>query len=437
MSSPLKTVLPLLLGVSPLLIAAAPAPTATQFTCGLDPAEPDARTEAELTASIAESPTQTAQQRLIAHPIVTSLQALVTSEQEWNSFLAQAVDAARGYWRENPNYSLQFATEAAEQARCMALNGELSDELAKENAGLKGFAKETPQGDVIVPPSEIADDLPIVEPAAGGAPPAERVEPTSVEAEPTEAEPTEAEPANLEAESAAESVLPVEAAAPTPTLPSGSTLVPAPPFVDAIAAPNTDPNNYIPSSQSPTPFDGTMPDSLQALPDGSYRYISGRYENRAYSDDVLRASGRSIFLLTKTGNGVVGRLMPQLGEPGVCVDGTLSGNTILGTAYTETAAEAVTATEAVNKEAAESTGEYVALGETGLQVRAGVTLGEQTLYSDALLNLDDFSRINAGSAIAPTACLSIPTMPTEPQAPTEGTIEASDTAENRASLPAQ
>lgn len=394
MSSSFKFVLPLLLGTSPLLLAAGqPAANYTSLSCGLDVAAE--RSDATLTATYRE-PDVTAEvaARPIAHPIVTSLRALVTSENEWSSFLDRAVATATGYWRENPDYSMQFATEAANEIanrpECMAQNPAVKSTVVEGTAN-----KEEPGAGAAKPTGEVVDEIPVLEPATGEVLPAQRVEP--IGADIVTPAPQTAEPQAVESQS--------------PAFAPASTLVPAPPAVDPTAVPNVDPNNFTPNSQVATPFDGTVPDSLGNLPDGSYRYLQGRFENLPYSDDVLRASGRSIFLLTKTGNEVVGRLTPRLGEAGVCIDGELNGDIVMGTAYSEVAIIA----DAVEVDAAEVDTAEVDAAEkaatpfdtfdsSALEVNGRVAAGEQTVAANVSLNLDEFSRINAGSVIAPTTC---------------------------------
>ena len=169
------------------------------------------------------------------------------------------------------------------------------------------------------------------------------------------------------------------------------------------ANPLRDPNNFTPEAFAPTPFDGSRTASLESLPDGSYRYLAGSFETRAYSDAVLVENGGSIFLLTKVGNQVTGNLMPRLGLPGICVTGTLSGDVITGAAYPGDTAD-------VAQESAREIGDaYDPYGSGALQIRQSQTVGDRTYYAGALLDLSNFSRINAGTALAPTAC-EVPTV---------------------------
>ena len=167
-----------------------------------------------------------------------------------------------------------------------------------------------------------------------------------------------------------------------------------------LAIPTLDPGNFTPTDDAPTPFDGSVVPTLESLPDGSYRYLAGDFEYGSYTNEQLAANGGAVFLLTKAGNKVTGSLSDTFGAPGICVTGTLSGNTITGAAYPNTTDETNTP-EAVGES-------FVSYGSGGLQVRLPQTVGDRTYYPSALLDLTNFSRINAGTALAPTDCV-VPT----------------------------
>ena len=159
-----------------------------------------------------------------------------------------------------------------------------------------------------------------------------------------------------------------------------------------------DPSMYMGPEFEPTPFDGTVIRTLADMPDGNYRYISGNVEERAYSNEELQQRDGSIFILKKVGDTVVGNLLPKVGLPGICVTGTVSGNTISGAAYPDGAA-------GNSPESVGQIGEkYEFHGNTALKVRQISTEEDRLYYADALLDLAAFTPINAGSSLPPTSC---------------------------------
>ena len=151
---------------------------------------------------------------------------------------------------------------------------------------------------------------------------------------------------------------------------------------------SVDPTNVTPTNVNPTPFDGSPIQTLASRPDGNYRYVAGAAESRAYTDADLQSRGNAVFILRKEGNRVTGNLLPQIGQLGICVTGVVSGDRISGTAYPQSA----TAAETYSNEA--------------LQVQRPVGEGsaEGLYYASAVLDLSDFSMINAGSSLPPERC---------------------------------
>ncbi|MEL6602642.1 MAG: hypothetical protein AAFP20_05380 [Cyanobacteria bacterium J06614_10] len=362
MSLPSKLWLTLALVTSPLLLAATrpTSPGAEQLSCELSE---DLSTHALSAHSNPTQPTllptNGANIHPIVHPVGSSQQALVTAEGEWLAF-----DAG------------QPTSLFSSQSGCR-----LKEEPTTEAPS--------------APTEEPADPLPNLDPAVSpppAAPPSPPVPQPEAEQIPTPA-PAPASP-STNAEPATDNTIPTRPVAPPPS------------------DPGIDPNNFTPETEAPTPFDGIVIPPLSALPDGSYRYLAGNYEFGNYTDEQLIANGGAIFLLTKRGNQVVGELRPRLDQPGVCVTGTVSGNTITGSAYPQQPSEGEATTAAVPAdETAVTNGEKDAAGETsqpyaigGLQIRQPRTVAGQTYYAEALLDLSEFSRINAGFALAPTSC---------------------------------
>lgn len=142
--------------------------------------------------------------------------------------------------------------------------------------------------------------------------------------------------------------------------------------------------------------DGATPptfyDTIAGLADGNYRYISGPADARAYSDQELRSRGGVLFVFRKTDDEIIGSYSYIDGES-ICVTGRVSGNTISGQAYPD---------DGIARDLAEN---FTFWGPaTFLRVRR--TRGDEggRYYSSATLELNDFSKINAGSSLPPSSC---------------------------------
>ncbi|MGB3669801.1 MAG: hypothetical protein WA984_06800 [Phormidesmis sp.] len=324
-------------------------------------------------------------QGYIVQPIAISSQALVTSEREW-----------------------------------LALDTLLPID-SQENCSIKEEPLEvlqSPPEPAVNPAADADDSLPSDIPNLG-VPPAPPIAPMpSPSGEPTA--PTFTVPPSSATDSSA-----TDSSA-TDGLPADSLSIPARPTSPPAADPALDPSNYTPTTAAPSPFDGNVVTTLESLPDGSYRYLAGSFEYGNYTNEQLIANGGSVFLLTKLGNEVTGSLYPQLYAAAICVTGTVSGDTVTGAAYPasvsamteeetdspETDSPETSAPEASaeNTEVEESFRSYE---ETPLQVRQRRTIAGQPYYMGALLDLSEFSRINAGSSLAPTSC-ETPTTDTKP-----------------------
>ncbi|MEL6261081.1 MAG: hypothetical protein AAFR12_08430 [Cyanobacteria bacterium J06626_6] len=377
MPLPSKPWLPLVLVTSPLLLAAthAASPDAGRLSCELSE---DLTTHTYSAHSSELQPTLTPTENIGAHPIVHPVgsrqQALVTAEREWLAF-----DSA------------QAPTSFHPQSNCRI--------------------KEEPTEAPSAPLGEPADDLPNLDPAVSPLPSAPQPE-TRPNADPTPPTPT-ADPATTDPSPTVEDV---PESAPPASPPAAPLTIPTRPVTPPPGDPGIDPTNFTPETAAPTPFDGIVVPPLAALPDGSYRYLAGNYEFGNYTNGQLIANGGSIFLLTKTGNQVIGELRPRLDQPGICVSGTVSGNSITGSAYpqsteAETSADGETEVNGEDEAEAEATVENDTVGETyqpytisALQIRQPRTVAGRTYYAGALLDLSEYSRINAGTALAPTSC---------------------------------
>lgn len=361
-----RLLLPAAIALSPLLIAAGQLPNLESMLiiCVTNSSGSEA---SDHTSSRADS-----QIGYVVQPISSTPRAIVTSEQEWLSVdrgtTAAAENNIQNYCinKEAPGNTTGEATDTS--------TGELPD-LGSEGTNVETTpSTQQPASPQNSTPSEVA-------PAA-----------TNSNTEGAFASP---EPPPL-----------VER--PAPSIPSG---------------PSRDPSNFTPEDPAPTPFDGIVEPTLESLPDGSYRYLSGNFEYGNYTDQQIINNGGSVFLLTKVGENVVGDLRPRLDLPGICMTGTVRDDTISGSAYShrETAVEIRDETESaeINSQAEEETGSseidekeiirevddtVEAYGNGALQLRQSSTVNGQLYYQEAVLDLSNFSRINAGSALAPTEC---------------------------------
>ncbi len=305
----------------------------------------------------------------IVQPISVSSQALVTSEQEWLAI-------ASG-----------LPTDSVEEC------------FSKEEPAQVPASGPAPTVD---PSNSFPSDIPNLEGPPTPPVPVTPGEPTTPISPVAPSEPVA--PAST-----------APASSPTNS-PTGASAIPARPVPTPAADPALDPSNYTPAIEAPTPFEGNAAPTLESLPDGSYRYLAGSFEYGNYTDEQLVVNGGSVFLLTKRGNEVTGSLYPRLGSSSICVTGTVSGDTVVGAAYPESAfldsTVEVIADDVENTEEESGTAiEYAEVGDsfrpygsTTLQVRQSRTVAGQTYYVGALLDLSNFSRINAGSSLAPISC---------------------------------
>ncbi len=400
MPSPLNSVFPTVLLASPLLLAAAQPPTSSAialactqsesapYSTELDSADVGTGASNELALTMPGTPAVSQQAYLfgeasadnptldlqshIVQPIATSSRALVTSNREW--------------------LVLDVALPIDSQDDCS-----VKEEPVESS--------QSPLEPAVTPAVDATDSLPSDIPNLG-APPAAPVSPTPASSSEPMA-PTFAVPPDSSADT-----LPTDNS-PANNLPADSLAIPARPTPPPTADPNLDPSNHTPTTAAPSPFEGNVVTTLESLPDGSYRYLAGSFEYGYYTNEQLIANGGSVFLLTKTGNEVTGSLYPRLDATAICVTGIVSGDTVTGAAYVTSVSEMTegesTALNAPteNAEVGESFRSYE---KTPLQVRQSRTVAGQTYYTGALLDLSEFSRINAGSSLAPTNCESPTTL---------------------------
>lgn len=122
--------------------------------------------------------------------------------------------------------------------------------------------------------------------------------------------------------------------------------------------------------------------SFADLPDGNYRLTSADFPFRIVSTQELLESDGTVFLFRKQGNRVVGSFGYPETDNSICISGTIEGNVVTGQAVLES-------TEATIPEAPALTISNRAAGGRSM---------------DAALNLNGFSRINAGTVLPQQAC---------------------------------
>ncbi|NET37759.1 MAG: DUF1311 domain-containing protein [Cyanothece sp. SIO1E1] len=154
--------------------------------------------------------------------------------------------------------------------------------------------------------------------------------------------------------------------------------------------------NFLASVGNPRPDD--TPENTErpipvllvaSLPDGNFRYTSVQHETSVVSDEELIEAGGALFWFRKKGDIVTGSF-GLIDNESICIRGQVTGNTIAGFAIQDS-----TSVLSDNEEfVAWDPNEY-------LTVRRGQRTGRQVRYESALLNLNGFHLINAGSKVPP------------------------------------
>ncbi|MEL7495721.1 MAG: hypothetical protein AAGJ95_17400 [Cyanobacteria bacterium J06554_11] len=150
--------------------------------------------------------------------------------------------------------------------------------------------------------------------------------------------------------------------------------------VEVLAAAGPDPINQGP---------------IQSLPDGNYRYWSSTPRTAIVSDETIIAEGGTLFRFRKQGNTITG-IFSYVSAEAICVRGQVNGNTVSGAAVqTDQVASVISPGES-----------FANFGSSSaLALRRGRQVSRsQVRYGSALLNLNGFNRINAGTVIPPGGC---------------------------------
>jgi len=299
----------------------------------------------------------------IAQPAGDGAHAIVTSEQELSAVARDRFNTSRD--------RLYTAVR-----RLLLANPYASDSVDSEQAENNCIALS--RSEILL--AQAADPLPVLGPVNGGS-----------FGTPTPSPATPSAPVAAPASSPASAPITL----PAPVTPAPAPAAPAPltspaqtsaPFSNPPSS--IDPTNITPTRVNPTPFDGMPIATLSSRPDGNYRYVSGSVEARPYSDSELQQQGRAVFVLKKDGNRITGELMPRLGESGTCITGVISGDSVSGLAYSSAADGKLSVPSA----------------SSALRLMPSGSNAEAISPVRAVLDLSDFSMINAGSTLPPKSC---------------------------------
>ncbi len=176
----------------------------------------------------------------------------------------------------------------------------------------------------------------------------------------------------------------------TSALPSPSPSPSPPPFPTPTPRPTLTPFPTPIPTPTPTP---TPTAFISNLPDGNYRYWTGRPSGAIVSDEELLRNGGILFVFRKQGNQITGGY-GQIDNVGICLNGQINQNTLTGIAVEQGDASVI------------STGDrFVAWDAAGLlRVRRGSKTGDRIQYNGAIVDLSSFTRINAGNREPITRC---------------------------------
>ena len=177
-------------------------------------------------------------------------------------------------------------------------------------------------------------------------------------------------------------------------------------IISAVEVINSNPSIPDPPI-SPGPFQPLPP--ISTLPDGNYRYWDGAATDSIVPSDDLSGSAQFVFTFSKQGSNVTG-IFAEVGSEAICVQGQANLNTITGISVQRFPEASVI-----------SDGEtFVQFfgGSDRLQVRRGRQLPSTDSlningrsvpinvirYDSAILDLERFNRINAGTRVPPRRC---------------------------------
>jgi hypothetical protein len=147
-----------------------------------------------------------------------------------------------------------------------------------------------------------------------------------------------------------------------------------------------------PVATSPTTSPESKPVSIAQLPDGNYRFWNGTATKAILSNDELIKLGGALALIHKKGNQVTAGFAYIDSDVTACVTGVVSGNKVTGQAFPDSGATTKTM-------------EFINVGPAKfLMVRNPKPIGGKNGYSEAILDLTGFSRINLGDRAPRKSC---------------------------------
>jgi hypothetical protein len=137
--------------------------------------------------------------------------------------------------------------------------------------------------------------------------------------------------------------------------------------------------------------------TIATLPDGEYRFWSGATRKDNVSDEELLKQGGILFVFSKKKGQVLGNIAPVDGESGVCVEGSVAGNTISGFATVPQKLETFNQGDTLEP--------LPSIPDGALQVRRGkLVKPNRVKFFSALLNLNGYSKISLGKSVVPKRC---------------------------------
>lgn len=151
-----------------------------------------------------------------------------------------------------------------------------------------------------------------------------------------------------------------------------------------------------PTPPATTPAPAAPQTTFADLPNGNYRLASATYPPRVVEDAELIETGGALFLFRKFGDEVTGRFSYIDSDLGACFTGKIKGNEVTGQAYTDDDGFYQEESTAIFL----GSGGYLKLGEN----QGGAPRTGERTYNMAVLNLETFSRINAGAVLPPESC---------------------------------
>ncbi|MEM6452546.1 MAG: hypothetical protein AAF703_19795 [Cyanobacteria bacterium P01_D01_bin.105] len=313
----------------------------------------------------------------IAHPTGAVSRAIVTSEQELSQFLSDRLSALSGERLHTAVRQLILSNPYMNGYDAVGSDAIDSDAIDSEQAESNCIALGNRKllGDLEILIAQAGDPLPILGP----------VNSTTINdatSESASEQPASA-PARKPVTSPTAAPLPIPASTPLPPDVPAASVSPSRPSL------SIDPTNVTPTGVEPIPFDGAPISTLSSRPDGNYRYVAGDVEDFMLTDTELQQRNGAVAVLRKEGNRVVGTLMPQFGEPGMCITGIVSGDSISGTLYPRST-DGKLPVDAISE---------------ALRLQPTRAIGEEPTAVSAVLDLSGFSMINAGTTPPPKSCL--------------------------------